>query len=91
MTMINEKKIDVKGNNLYQIYNLVNGNLDKIVPNYYSNKCGTTGLFVFIIKEILEYLGISQKIKKKGNAYWAYMDIIDCINEKINYLKINKI
>ena len=91
MTMINEKKIDVKGNNLYQIYNLVNGNLDKIVPNYYSNKCGTTGLFVFIIKEILEYLGISQKIKKKGNAYWTYMDIIDCINEKINYLKINKI
>jgi len=91
MTMINEKKIDVKGNNLYQIYNLVKGNLDKMLPNYYSNKCGTTGLFVFIIKEILEYLGISQKIKKKENAYWTYTDIIDCINEKINYLKINKI
>ena len=89
--MINKKKIEVNGNNLYQIYNLVKGNFNKIVPNYFSSICGTTGLFVFIIKDVLEFLGFSQKIKKKENAYWTYMDIIDSINEKINLLKISKI
>ena len=90
-SMINNKKIEVNGNNLYQIYNLVKGNFNKIVPNYFSSICGTTGLFVFIIKDVLEFLGFSQKIKKKENAYWTYMDIIDSINEKINLLKISKI
>ena len=89
--MINKKKIEVNGNNLYQIYNLVKGNFNKIVPNYFSSICGTTGLFVFIIKDVLEFLGFSQKIKKIENAYWTYMDIIDSINEKINLLKISKI
>ena len=85
--MINENKIVINGNNLYQIYNLVKGNMNKIFPNYFSNICGTTGLFVFIIKDILEFLGISSKIKNKENAFWTYSDIIDSINEKINYLK----
>ena len=85
--MINNKKMVVDGNNLYKIYNLVKGNLNKILPNYYSNICGTTGLFVFIIKDILEFLGISQKTKKINNAYWTYSDIIETINERINYLK----
>ena len=91
INMINKKKIEVNGNNLYQIYNLVKGNFNKIVPNYFSSICGTTGLFVFIIKDVLEFLGFSQKIKKKENAYWTYMDIIDSINEKINLLKISNI
>ena len=86
-TMINKNKIVINKNNLYQIYNLVKGNMNKIFPNYFSNICGTTGLFVFIIKDILEFLGISTKIKNKENAFWTYSDIIDSINEKINYLK----
>ena len=89
--MINKKKIEINGNNLYQIYNLVKGNFNKIVPNYFSSICGTTGLFVFIIKDVLEFLGFSQKIKKKENAYWTYMDIFESINEKINLLKLSKI
>ena len=87
ITMINKKKIDISKNNLYKIYYLVKGNLNKIVPNYFSSICGTTGLFVFIIKDILEFLGISQKIKKKENAFWTYSDIIEAINERINHLK----
>ena len=90
LTMINKKKIEINKNNLYKIYYLVKGNLNKIVPNYFSSLCGTTGLFVFIIKDILEFLGISQKIKKKenaDNAYWTYSDIIEAINDRINHLK----
>ena len=91
ISMINKNKIDINGNNLYQIYNLVKENPNKILPNYFSKICGTTGLFVFIIKDILDFLGISPKIKNKENAFWTYSDIIDSINEKINYLKNYKI
>ena len=91
INMINKKKIVINGNNLYQIYNLVKGNLNKIIPNYFSSLCGTTGLFVFIIKDILEFLGISQKIKHKENAYWTYTEIIEALNQKINYLKLSNI
>ena len=87
ITMINKKKVEINGNNLYQIYNLAKGNFNKIFPNYFSNTCGTTGLFVFVIKDILEFLGISSKIKSKENAFWTYTDIINAINDKINYLK----
>jgi hypothetical protein len=89
--IIDNKKLEVNGNNLYQVYNLVKGNWNKILPNYFSSVCGTTGLFAFIIKDILEFLGLTFKIKKKGNAYWTYSDIIEAIKEKINYLKNIKI
>jgi hypothetical protein len=39
----------------------------------------------------LEFLGLTFKNKKKGNAYWTYSDIIEAIKEKINYLKNIKI
>ena len=86
-SIINKKKVDINKNNLYKIYYLVKGNTNKIVPKYFSNICGTTGLFIFIIKDILEFLGISQKITKKENAFWTYSDIIEAINDRITYLK----
>ena len=89
--MIKNKKIETNRNNLYQIYNLVRGNWNKIKPKYFSSVCSTTGLFVLIIKDILEYLGLSVIIQKKENAYWTYSDIIEAIKDKVNYLKKNKI
>lgn len=90
-SMITDNKIEINGDNLYQIYNLVRGKLNKIVPTYFSNICGTTGLFSFIIKDILEFLGFSLKIKYKQNAYWTYNDISQAINMKINHLNQWKI
>ena len=29
-----------------------------ITPNYYSKTCATTGLIIFILKDILEYVGL---------------------------------
>ena len=86
LSMINQKKIDFSKNNEYQIYMLAKGNYKKILPNYFSNICGTTGLFVFVIKDILEFMGITPKIKKKENAFWTYSDIVESIDDKINYL-----
>ena len=86
LSMINQKKIDFSKNNEYQIYMLSKNNYKKILPNYFSNICGTTGLFVFIIKDILEFMGLTPKIKKKENAFWTYSDIIESLDDKINYL-----
>ena len=84
--MITHKKIDFSKNNEFQIFMLVNRNYKKILPNYFSNICGTTGLFVFVIKDILEFMGLSLKIKKKENAFWTYSEIADSIDDKIKYL-----
>ena len=86
LSMINQKKIDFSKNNEYQIYMLSKDNYKKILPNYFSNICGTTGLFVFVIKDILEFMGLTPKIKKKENAFWTYSDIIESLDDKINYL-----
>ena len=86
LSIINNKTIDFSKNNLYQIYMLTKDNYKKIFPNYFSNICGTTGLFVFVIKDILEFMGLTPKIKKKENAFWTYSDIIESIDDKINYL-----
>ena len=86
LSMINQKKIDLSKNNEYQIYMLAKGNYKKILPNYFSNICGTTGLFVFVIKDVLEFMGITPKIKNKENAFWTYSDIIESIDDKINHL-----
>ena len=86
LSMINQKKIDFSKNNEYQIYMLTKDNYKKILPNYFSNICGTTGLFVFVIKDILEFMGLTPKIKKKENAFWTYSDIIESLDDKINYL-----
>ena len=86
LSMINQKKINFSKNNEFQIFMLVNRNYKKILPNYFSNICGTTGLFVFVIKDILEFMGLSLKIKKKENAFWTYSEIADSIDDKIKYL-----
>ena len=85
--VINNKKIETNRNNLYQIYNLVRGNWNKINPKYFSSEYCSTILFVIIIKDILEFLGLSLKVKQKENAYWTYSDIIESIKDKINSLK----
>ena len=89
---VDEKNINIEGNNLYKIYKLVYKNMDKIYPTYYSKICGTTGLFTFIIKDILDFVGISNDKKIQSRAYWTYSKIIDSIENKINHMKnINNI
>lgn len=85
--LIKDKKIDISGNNLYKVYNLIHKDLFKIVPSHYSKLCGTTGLFVFLIKDILDFIGFSNDKKIQKNAYWPYSDIIDSIDIKLSYLK----
>ena len=85
--VLDEKMIDIGGNNLYKIYKIVYKELNKIIPSNFSKSCGTTGLFTFFIKDILDFVGLSDDTKTKMNPYWTYTKIIDSIDNKINYIK----
>ena len=85
--VVEEKKINIEGNNLYKIYKLANKNLTKIYPSYFSKTCGTTGLFTFFIKDVLDFLGISNDEKIQKKSYWTNKKIIDSLENKINYIK----
>lgn len=52
------KSINFSDENIHKITKLVGNNSSKISPNYFSKMCGTTGLFIFLIKDALEYSGI---------------------------------
>ena len=85
--ILDEKLINIDGNNLYKIYKLAYKDLDKIHPKYFSNLCGTTGLITFFIKDILDFLGITNEPKIQINAYWTYDNIIKNLDNKINELE----
>jgi hypothetical protein len=43
-------------------------------------------LFVFFIKDILDFLGFSSDQKIQKNSYWSYSEIINLIDAKIDAL-----
>jgi len=87
---LDNKMIDIEGDNLYKLYKLVENDMDKLYPTYYSKICGTTGLFSFFIKDILDFVGISNDEKINSKAYWTYAKIIDSIENKIKHIKTLK-
>ena len=73
--------------NIYKVLHVIKGNLNKVTPSYFSSSSGTTGLFVFYIKDILDFLGISHDKKLKIRAYWTYKDLVDLLDKRIEVLK----
>lgn len=86
-SIITNNELDLSGNNLYKLYTLVIKNLNKILPAYFCQICGTTGLFAFYVKDVLDFLGISNEKKIKKRAYWTYDRIILGIKENEEYLQ----
>lgn len=84
--VITQKKINIDGDNIYKIYKIINKDINKLIPSYFSKICGTTGLFIFFIKDILDFLGFSNDKKIQKNAYWSYSEIINSIDGKIKIL-----
>ena len=84
--IIDNKKVVLIGDNIYKIYKLIHKNIHKINPAHFSKICTTTGLFVFFIKDILDFLGFSSDQKIQKNSYWSYSEIINLIDTKINAL-----
>ena len=77
---------DFSYKNIYEIKKLINGQEDKIKPSFYSRICGTTGLFVFLIKDILEYIGILQNFNKNVPSIMLnYLKYIGELQNKIEF------
>ena len=83
---IENNKILLTGENLYKIYKCVENNIYKFNSGYFSKLCGTTGLFIFYIRDILDFLGFSSEIKFQKNSYCSFFEIIKYIDYKINTL-----
>ena len=83
---IKEEKILITGDNLYKIYKLIEHNIDKLNPGYFSKICGTTSLFIFYIKDILDFLGFTNEKKFVNNSFWSHFEIINYLDSKIKSL-----
>ena len=58
------KGITFEHKKIFLLNKLLVGMKKKIIPNYFSKICGTTGLLIFLIKDILEYCGVIVNEKK---------------------------
>ena len=85
--IVNQNKLVLDNKNIYKIIHIINGNIGKIIPSYFTKTCGTTGLIVFFIKDILDYTGISNDKKFWENAYFTYKGIVNVIDDNIEVLK----
>lgn len=77
----------ITSDNMYKLMRLVDGNLNKLTPSYFSKICGTTGLVVFFIQDVLEHLGISTNKTKRTKGYLIYKGIVDVLEKKIEQFK----
>ena len=83
---IKENKLILTNAILYRIYKLYENNSSKLCSAYYSKLCGTTSLFIFYIKDILDFLGFSNEKKSQKNVYYIFFEIIKYLDYKINIL-----
>ena len=78
--------------NIFQIKKIIKGNEEKLKPKNYSQICATTGLVIFLVKDILEYLGLNYNANK-GCPVFILMNLefLEKVKTKLpNYLKFLK-
>ncbi len=62
----------------------------KINPTYYSKICSTTSLFIFLLKDALEYSGVimvekKSQLNKVFNNYNYSLDTLEIKTSKLDY------
>ena len=85
-------KFEFTEENVYQIKKIIKGNEEKLKPRNYSQICATTGLVIFLVKDILEYLGLNYN-GNKSNPVFILMNLefLEKVKTKLpNYLKFLK-
>ena len=77
--------------NIFKLKAMSKDSIDKLKPKYFGNICGTTGLFVFLIKDCLEYCGAVEDKKTSGSRikanYLYQKTLFDELNKNISYLE----
>ena len=88
--MVNE--FEFSEENVYQIKKIIKGNEEKLKPKNYSQICATTGLVIFLIKDILEYLGFNYNGNKSCPIFILMnLEFLEKVKTKLpNYLKFLK-
>ena len=82
-----KEDIDLSNENLYYILKILDGNIDKINPGYFSKICGTTGLFAFLIKDVLDCFGLSGDKDGHKKRYWTHKKMVNILERKIDKVK----
>ena len=78
--------------NIFQIRKIIKGKEEKLKPRNYSQICATTGLVIFLVKDILEYLGLNYN-SNKGKPVFILMNLefLEKVKTKLpKYLKFLK-
>ena len=77
--------------NILKLKEMSKNKADKLKPAYFGKICGTTGLFVFLIKDTLEYCGAIEDKKTQGNRiksnYIYQKSLFDDLNKYIKFLQ----
>ena len=78
--------------NVYKIKKIIKGNEEKLKPKNYSQICATTGLVIFLVKDILEYLGFNYNGNKSCPVFILMnLEFLEKVKTKLpNYLKFLK-
>ena len=71
---------------LYKVFHLIEKDIHKFCSGYFSKLCGTTSIFIFYIKDILDFLGFSNDTKFQNNSYYCFSEILNYIDFKIKSL-----
>ena len=89
------KGVTFEHKKIFLLNKILVGMKKKINPNYFSKICGTTGLLIFLIKDILEYCGVIINDKKTQPArildnLTYYKNSIDTLAQFIDKLSAIK-
>ncbi len=83
-------EVNISPENIYKIWNLLGDNVNKINPNNFSKICGTTGLFVFFIKDAIDYIGLGTKCDRYMNiekCMWILTNLLQLIDKRLKNLQ----
>ena len=87
------KEFQFNKENIYKIKSIIKGKEEKLKPLNYSQICKTTGLVIFLVKDILEYLGLNSKENRKIPIIKLMnLEFFEEVKTKLpNYLKLLEI
>lgn len=82
------QRSEFKNETIYKVIKLVQPQMTKMTPNFYSKLCATTGLVIFLVKDSLEYAGVLQEKKtSQSRIYKNLMYTFEVLQNKMERLK----
>ena len=84
-------KFNFNNKNILKLKEMAKDNSEKLKPAYFGKICGTTGLFVFLVKDTLEYCGAIEDKKTQASRiksnYLYEKTLFEGLNKYISFLE----